>query len=238
MRKLGFFYAILLSLSLLSACSGGHMNGEMRKKAFRSIPAIAKEPENGALSLLEETETALGMHDFKAITGINSVLQNVDCIVRFETADETDYYALYARMNGALELVRIRRDNLLDGDLVYTRGERDCRFYIKEIDRDGCSLVLENWNGALLYELAYELESLTDEGEWKLLAEVPGTWRSKIEQESREYHIAWPSETSLPSGRYRLTLPVVCLRVEWKPDGQSGERYTENIRLSCEFDLE
>jgi hypothetical protein len=240
MSKNIFMLSAAVLVLFLSACSHKPMSDKAKKEAvYNAIINTSYISKGKANELLKETETNIGTDEFSKITSITDVLQNVDAIVCYSAMDGTDYYALYTYVNSMFALVRIRRDNLMDGDLVYTRGMYDCRAYIKSADEKGCRLVLENWNGTLMYEEAFKLEALTDDGEWETVSEVSGLYRKKIGQVSKEFDLAWYADgESIPEGRYRLTLPVLCFRSKWDENIWDYVMYNESIKLSCEFDIE
>ncbi len=240
MRKIALLLFSVTYLFLLSACSYKPMSGEAKKEAvYNALKNTSYMSKWKANKLLKETEANIGTVEFKNITFIANVIQNVDSIVCYTDMDGTDYYALYTYINKLFELVRIRKDNLMDGDLVYIRGINDCRAYIKSADKKGCCLVLENWNGTLMYEEAFKLEAQNDNGDWETVREIAGSNRSKIGQVSKEFDLVWyPGDESIPEGRYRLTLPVLCQRSKWNVDIWDFEMYSEYLNISCEFDVE
>jgi hypothetical protein len=90
----------------------------------------------------------------------------------------------------------------MDGDLVYTRGEHDCRAYINTVNENGCALVLENWNGSLVYEMAYKLYIQTENGEWEAVTEVSGSHRSRIEQVRKTFDLVGLPRVAPPERDY------------------------------------
>jgi hypothetical protein len=82
--------------------------------------------------LLDETEEALGMYEFKSIWGLSDVLQSFDAVVCFQTPDGTVYYALYKKIDSIRELVRIRKDNFMDGEVVWMNRDINQTLLIKQ----------------------------------------------------------------------------------------------------------
>ncbi len=82
--------------------------------------------------LLDETEEALGIYEFKSIWGLSDVLKSFDVVVCFRTLDGTVYYALYTKIDSIRELVRIRKDNFIDGEVVWTNSDIHQTLLIKQ----------------------------------------------------------------------------------------------------------
>jgi hypothetical protein len=107
---------------MLAGCSASPLGEEEELKSYCS--AVFKERDGKAEMsiaerLLGETEEALNITEFKDIWGLYGVLEHFDTVVCLKGMDDTVYYSLIKRIDDRREVVRIRKDSVIDGEIVW-----------------------------------------------------------------------------------------------------------------------
>ena len=127
MKKISMLLALVIIIFSFSGCSPKTLSEDMKEKKLCTalFTKIGNPQVVTAKRLLNETEKALKTTEFSKIQEIPDVLQYFDKTVYFKTKDGKEYYALLKNIESNLELVRIRENNFMDGEVVWTNSDID-----------------------------------------------------------------------------------------------------------------
>ncbi len=183
-----------------------------------------------ASALLKEVENIVGTAEFTKIKNTAEGITYIDCIVCFTLTDGTKYFALYCRFTDGLVLLRIRKDNYIDGEVIWRRPEEGCVLSEVYLWQNYCVAVLEQKAGYSKFSLSYRLEILDSGGNWKLLADVIKDNNYRLGEDKRKVYFTLPEGLTLQSGHYRMTIPVTYTPADEKD-------WVLELDLSCEFNI-
>ena len=221
---------IALALLLLSACSQKPMAEEEKIKNLQYI--LKSDDDEKIIELLKQTEEAIGISEYKNIRGLDSDIEKIDYTVCFSAIDGSNYYAHYTNefKRSFPILMRIRKDNFMDGELIWNIADQGIHVTVKQNNDRRCFVLIENWNGTLEFSMSFRIYKKVGE-DWETAAEVSGIRNKEIKTGFHTLMFDWyDAYGSLGEGSYKIVIPAHCHRYDTE-----GQEYEEDIELSAEF---